>query len=115
MSTQTESDPQGGTLERLLEAEAAIDGRIRACLAQAARTVEAAREEAIHRERRFEAELREERAARLRAQEASFASSRRAERDRAAHDIRRLRAVPADRVQALARTLIDRLLGTGAP
>jgi len=112
MSRRKEPDAQGETLERLLEAEAEIDERIRACLAEAERTVEAAREEAVHRERRLEAELREARAERLQVREASFAASIQAERDRAALEIRRLRAVPGDRMRDLAQGTIDRLLGT---
>lgn len=101
---------QPDTLERLLEVEAAIDARLRSCLAEAEAVVEAAREEAARRERRLEDELREGRAEQFRTHEASFADSVGAERDRAARDVRRLRGVPSDRLDALARSLIERLL-----
>lgn len=102
--------PQPDSLERLLEAEAAIDARLRSCLAEAEAIVETARQEAARLGRQLEAELREGRAEQIRAREASFADAIQDERDRAAHDIRRLRGVPSDRVDALARSLIARLL-----
>jgi hypothetical protein len=103
-------------LERLLEVEARIDERLAECRAQADEILRATREELAASDARLDAELRAERQRRLAAREAEFRREIRHERDEAARTARRLRAIPAARIEALAREVIGRLVdGPASP
>jgi F0F1-type ATP synthase membrane subunit b/b' len=110
MSKDPAPQVDGDSLERLLEIEAEIEAQLASCRAEAAGIVDRAREEAVRRGREVEAELREARAERIRAREAAIAEAVREERDRAAHDVRRLRAVDDDRIEELSGFVVRRLL-----
>lgn len=104
------AETSGDTLERLLEVEARLEARLEECEAEAARLVDEAREEAVRREQRLERELREEHERHVRERGARLAERVCAERHRAALKIRRLRAVPAEQVESLARRVIRQVL-----
>lgn len=111
MEQPRHSDASGGdSLDELLEVEARLEERLQECTAEAAAIVEEARIEAARRERTVERELREAQAEQLRAREVELADAVRAERDRAARTIRSLRALSSERIEELAREVIDRVL-----
>ena len=83
---------QDDTLDRLLEAESRIEGRLEECRVEAARSIEEARTAAARRGDLIEAELQQERTRRLRAREAEIVEIIRAQRTSAAQEIRRLRS-----------------------
>lgn len=111
MSNQRTEARESGGLERLLEVEARIDARLAGCRAEADAILRAARERLAGREAALEGEIRAERDRRLATREAELAGAIRAERDQAAREARRLRAVPAERLEALARDVVGRLVG----
>lgn len=110
-------DPQearGDTLDRLLEAEAGIETRLNECQAEAEGLVEQARVEAERREHLLEEKLREERTQRIRRREAEIVETTRAQRSRAADEIRWLRSLSTGRIDRIARKVLERLL-PGSP
>lgn len=111
MSKQTtNSEDRTDGLERLLEVEARIDERLANRRADAAEIVRAAQAELAARADQLDRELQAERQARLDARAAELGQAIQEERDGAARQARRLRALPAERVESLARDVIDRLL-----
>ena len=111
MSEQTtNSEDRTDGLERLLEVEERIDERLANCRAEAAEIVRAVQAELAARAEQLDEELRAERLARLDARSAELGRAIQDERDRAARQARRLRAIPAERVEALARDVVERLL-----
>jgi vacuolar-type H+-ATPase subunit H len=102
--------PEADTLDRLLEAESRIEGRLEECRVEAARLVEAARTEAARQEGLLEAKLRQERAQRIRSREAEIDEMIRVQRTRAVREIRRLRSLSPGQIQAISRKVIEHLL-----
>lgn len=115
MATRPGDEPSDETLSRLLDAEARIDARVRACLAEAEARIETARAEAVRREAELERQLSEFRERRLAMLAADSARAIRAERDRAARTVRRLRAVTDTELDGLASLVLDRLISEPAP
>ncbi|MFW6088320.1 MAG: hypothetical protein ACODAB_01120 [Gemmatimonadota bacterium] len=111
---QHAGEAPGDSLDRLLEAEARIDERVRACRAEATRLVDEVRAEVERRERGLEAQLRDEQAELTRRAEAELADTIRAERDRAAREIERLRSLTSGQIDSLARMVIKQLLAEDA-
>jgi len=111
MSEQTtNSEDRTDGLERLLEVEERIDERLAASRAEAGEMVRAVQAELAARAEQLEGEIQAERQARLDARSAELRQAVQEERDGAARQARRLRAIPVERVEALARDVIERLL-----
>lgn len=98
------------TLDRLLEAESSIERRFEECRIEAARLIDEARTAAARQEDLIEAKLQQERARRIRSREVEIVETTRAQRTRAAHEIKRLRNLSTERIDVIARKVLERLL-----
>lgn len=116
MSNRRDPPEDGGdTLDRLLEAEARIETRLSECQTEAEGLLEQARVEAERREGLLEEKFRQERAERIRRREAELVETTRAQRNRAAHEIRRLRNLSPGQIEEIARKVLERLLPGSPP
>ena len=104
-----------GDLGRLLDAEARLEERLRTAAARAAAIVATAREASAARERALTAEV-EEIGRRLEAEAAQERARRiREVEETGRHEVETFDALDGDRIAALARHVVARVIGEGPP